>query len=608
MRILCGIFLLLTAGLPLYAQIEISVEKPEAAVAQESWILEDRTAEMTFEQARESENWKKNPRTDLNFGYTSSAFWIRFEFENRTQDDVIAELVSLVDDIRIFEDRDGWVMRRTGRWESMQTRDIAHRNFLFLLDAPIGVRKTVYFRFASSGALLLPITVYQARHFFANDHQEQYIYGLYFGVMLVMILYNGFLFLSVRDRSYLWYLLYILGFVCFQIGLWGFAHEFTDNHWLANRSIPLGICFCAIFACLFTFEFLALRTARLLYYLTAGAALSALLLGILGTFLPYKYIIKPTVYLGMICSGLFFGMGIYSWIRGYRPAKFFVIAWTALIGGVFVIGLRNLTLLPANFFTGHANLIGSAAEVILLSLALGDRINILKAEKESAQALAYLTQRRMAESFSRFVPRQFLQFLGKEDNTEVALGDAVQKRMTVLFADIYGFTTLSEKMSPSENFRFINAFLGRIGPIIRACGGFTDKYIGDALMALFPGNPGDAVRAAIDMRKALNIYNTRREAQGFDRIEVGIGIHTGNLMLGTVGEAERMDSTVISDAVNVASRLEHLTRHYGRNVLISGDSLEDISDRAGLDFPYVDTVQVRGRTTEVRVFTVDPAG
>ncbi|MBI3394254.1 MAG: adenylate/guanylate cyclase domain-containing protein [Spirochaetia bacterium] len=173
-----------------------------------------------------------------------------------------------------------------------------------------------------------------------------------------------------------------------------------------------------------------------------------------------------------------------------------------------------------------------------------------------------------------------------------------------LFADIYGFTALSESMSPSENFEFINAVLGRVGPIIRAHNGFTDKYIGDAIMALFPGNPGDAVRAAVDMQNALRVYNARRAGKGFADIEVGVGIHTGNLMLGTVGESERMDSTVISDAVNAASRLEHLTRHYQRHVLVTQEAVDEITEQTGLAFEYVDTLQVRGRKSELRVYAV----
>ncbi len=116
-------------------------------------------------------------------------------------------------------------------------------------------------------------------------------------------------------------------------------------------------------------------------------------------------------------------------------------------------------------------------------------------EKDAAQREALEMQRRMTESFERFVPAEFLALLGKPDVASVRAGDAVRRELAVLFADIRDFTSMSEKMSPEENFRFINACLRRIGPVIRQNGGFVDKYIGDAIMALFPSATA-AVEAA----------------------------------------------------------------------------------------------------------------
>jgi two-component system, sensor histidine kinase ChiS len=207
-------------------------------------------------------------------------------------------------------------------------------------------------------------------------------------------------------------------------------------------------------------------------------------------------------------------------------------------------------------------------------------------------------------AYGKFVPHDFLKLLERPSIIEVKLGDNQEKDMTVLFADIRSFTVLSEQMTPAENFAFINSYLGRVSPAIRKNNGFIDKYIGDAVMALFPTSPSDGVRAAIDMQKELSIYNEQREQNGLLRIAIGIGLHAGNLMLGTIGERERMESTVISDAVNLASRLEGLTKVYGSGILVSGEIIDRLEDSETYNYRFVDRVTVKGKTTAVSVFEI----
>jgi hemerythrin len=164
------------------------------------------------------------------------------------------------------------------------------------------------------------------------------------------------------------------------------------------------------------------------------------------------------------------------------------------------------------------------------------------------------------DAYSRFVPREFLHLLGIDDIRKVEVGQQVERKMTILFADIRAFTSLSESMSPQENFNFLNAYLVQMEPVITAHGGFIDKYIGDGIMALFPDSPDAALRCAQAMLQRLDDYNTGRERAGYRPIKVGIGINTGIVILGTIGGASRMDGTVIGDAVNLAARLERLTK------------------------------------------------
>ncbi len=214
----------------------------------------------------------------------------------------------------------------------------------------------------------------------------------------------------------------------------------------------------------------------------------------------------------------------------------------------------------------------------------------------------YLAQLTLA--YGRFVPRNFLKFLGKESIIDVQLGDQIQQEMTIMFSDIRAFTTLSESMSPQENFNFINSYFSQVSPIIRQHNGFIDKYIGDAIMALFPNTASDAVEAAIAMQKQVSIYNENRQQQGDPPISIGVGLHTGNLMLGTVGESERMETTVIADAVNLASRLEGLTKLYGAGILISHKTLCCLEYSEKQCFRFLDRVMVKGKKAAVAVFEV----
>ena len=206
-------------------------------------------------------------------------------------------------------------------------------------------------------------------------------------------------------------------------------------------------------------------------------------------------------------------------------------------------------------------------------------------------------------SIERFVPHAFLAIMGKPSIIEVELGDNKRQNMTVLFSDIRSFTTLSEKMTPDENFAFINTYLAHMGPVIRTHNGFIDKYIGDAIMALFE-DADDALRAGLAMHDALEGFNEERRASGLEPIAIGIGLNTGSLMLGTIGEKNRMDGTVISDAVNLASRIESLTKEYHVGLLISQYTYEQLADPKAYDIRPIDVVVVKGKTRPVTIFEV----
>ncbi len=208
------------------------------------------------------------------------------------------------------------------------------------------------------------------------------------------------------------------------------------------------------------------------------------------------------------------------------------------------------------------------------------------------------------KAIRRFIPEQFLSQLGKSTIEEVKLGDHIAMNMVVMFADIRDFSTLSEKMTPEETFIFLNEYLARLGPPIRKHGGFIDKYIGDGIMALFPSSTDAAVRCAIEMQAELVDLNNHRKKAGLQQIKTGIGLHEGLLMLGTIGENERMDGTVISDTVNTASRIEGISKRFGISIAVSERILLGMEDIDAYHIRFLGEISVRGLQKKVTAFEI----
>jgi class 3 adenylate cyclase len=208
---------------------------------------------------------------------------------------------------------------------------------------------------------------------------------------------------------------------------------------------------------------------------------------------------------------------------------------------------------------------------------------------------------RIHEVTKKFVPHEFIRSLGKETLADVKLGDQAEKIVTVLFTDIRDFTTLSEKMTPEENFHFVSSFNARLGPVIRSHRGFINQYLGDSIMAIFPEDPSDALQAAIGMQKAVQELNGERDLVGLEPIRAGIGMHTGSLIMGITGDEYRMDAATISDTVNTAARIESLTKFYRSPLLLSDATLQYIREQSNFHFRHLGRVKLKGKNNELGI-------
>lgn len=218
------------------------------------------------------------------------------------------------------------------------------------------------------------------------------------------------------------------------------------------------------------------------------------------------------------------------------------------------------------------------------------------------QALALLQQTETA--YGRLVPSQLLNLLEAKSIVDVKLGDQVERKMTIMFSDIRDFTPLSESMTPAENFEFINAYLSQMEPVISRHRGIIDKYIGDTIMALFEHGADDALSGAIAMLERLGYYNAGRLRAGYAPIQIGIGLNTGVVIIGTVGGLNRMDSTVIGDAVNLTARLEEATKTYRAPLIISQNTLYDLADPDKYHIRFLDRIRVKGKSQPLSIYEV----
>jgi len=216
----------------------------------------------------------------------------------------------------------------------------------------------------------------------------------------------------------------------------------------------------------------------------------------------------------------------------------------------------------------------------------------------------HLSLVRINDAFERFVPQPFLSTLGCDSAVRATLGDQTEGIMTVLFSDIRSYTTLSEGMTPKENFDFINGYLRRVGPVIEENHGFVNQYYGDGIMAIFPESSADAIRAGIEMQRRLVSYNESRALKGRCPVKIGVGIHTGRLMLGIIGDNRRLDTGVISDTVNTAARMEGLTKYFGSQIIVSGSAREALGQTDDLGHRYLGRVRVKGRVSDLEVYEV----
>ena len=444
-----------------------------------------------------------------NVGFSASAWWVRLTLRNaggRQRLVYLRQGYPLIDSLTMYEQAgDRWKMHATGDRTPFGTRAVAHRDFLFPLTLPPDSVRTVYLRYASQGPVDINLSLLGPDELAAALSREQLAYGMYFGCVLMLLVWSGLVFVAVRDQAFLAYFAYVATFGVYMTVNTGFAFQYfwPDSPRWANVCLIMLLNFALVTALQFSTTILRsrdytpcmFRVARMLQVLgVLGIALSP--------FVAYATLIRPVTFLILISVIFMITLGIVSLLAGSRPARFYVIAWGAFLCGSVIFLLKNFGLVPHTFMSQHSWQVGALVEMILLSMTLSHRMNELKHQSRT-DPLTLLGNRRL---FDDRLPVEYA--LARQENQPLSL----------LMLDIDNFKAYNDKHGHAlgdEAIKLVGSALRRHArkPVL-AC-----RYGGDEFCMILPGTDSQAA-AAIAERLRSNVETARSDTL---RITISVG-------------------------------------------------------------------------------------
>jgi len=503
--------LMLLFCLPLMASaVEFDEFTQSLPLGRSLQVFEDPSGQASIADVRAQAaagNFKPHDKATLNAGYSRSAFWLKIDLHYRPSNPAAQRtwLLELayppLDHLDLYMPDaagDYRLVRQTGDALPFASREIRQNNYLFDLSFKPDQQQTVYLRLASEGSIQAPVTLWSSTAYLEDQPVRLYVLGIIYGVLLGMVVYNLFIFLSVRDTSYLYYIFYIASFGLYQLSVNGAAVEYfwPDNPWWANAATPFFIGCAGLFGSQFARSFLQTKThSRWLDRLLIGLiAFGALVIG-LSLMTSYALALRLATTLALTFTVVIFAAGILAWWRGLRVARYFIIAWSAFLLGGVVNTLMVLGLLPNVFLTMYASQIGSAIEVALLSLALADRINAMREQQaqtlyDAGQKLEVLNQQL---AHSNKLKDEFLATLTHELRTPMngVIGSLELMQTVDLDPELEQYQQTAAG-SARDMMRMVNGILTltelQAGKLKAAPGSFSLRAVVEALRVQFDGN------------------------------------------------------------------------------------------------------------------------
>ncbi len=493
------------------------------------------------------------------FGFQQGAYWFHAEVVNRSPDELqwmLVQRFALLDRIDLFvRYPDGRIVQQaSGDFLPFSARSIPYRHPNFRIELPLDQKVEVLVRAQSQSSMQVPLDLYTPAAFTSLSRDAQFVMGVYYGILLALFVYNLVLWLTLRDASYFWYLFHIsaFGLVLFTLNGYSFEYLWPKNPWLANVAVPLSICLAIIGMQQFARTFLEMpkRFPRG-NLVSISIIVFCIALGAASLWLPYRTS-TPWATRAVIVSVLWtVTAAIVVLRRGYVPARLFLVAWALFLAGTAMIAALAFGLLPKNILTEYGVQIGSALEMLLLSIALSYRYASLRNENERIAAEANMQLERKVAQRTQEVRSTLMQLEDAHrrlrdssrrdgltglynrahfhENFELLLKESRDKGQPVslLMIDLDHFKSINDKYGHLVGDDCLRWAAQRIGQSLRVHEtSFLARFGGEEFVAVLPGHDlHSAVNVAESVRKRL-VDELCSSGEHFLRVSASIGVHT----------------------------------------------------------------------------------
>jgi diguanylate cyclase (GGDEF)-like protein len=501
---LAPVVLAASPGVTLTADESVQIDSLSTSIE----LLEDPTGALDLEavsRAPASSGFVAGSPETANVGFSRSAWWVRLTVHNpgaEARDLYLRQGYPLIDLLDVYQPGSHIA---TGDRRPFGSRPVAHRDYLFPLKLAANSQATVFLRYSSQGPIDINLSLLDPDALAESLSREQLAYGVYFGCVLMLLVWSGLVFVAVRDRAFLAYFGYVSVFGVYMTVNTGFAYQYfwPDSPNWGNACLPLLLCLSLITALEFSTTILRARdyTPRLNLVARVLQALACVAIA-LTPFVEYAVLIKPVTFLILVAVVFMIALGVICLLAGSRPARFYVVAWGAFLAGSVVFLMKNFGLVPHTFMSQHAWQVGALLEMILLSMTLSSRMNELKHQSRT-DPLKMKGNRRL---FDDRLPIEFSQARN------------ANRPLSLLVLDIDNFKTYNDRLGHTlgdEAIKMVGGALRRYArkPVL-AC-----RYGGDEFCVILPGTGTDTA-AAIAERLRASIEASASDERG---ITVSIG-------------------------------------------------------------------------------------
>ena len=472
------------------------------------FYYEDKTDKVSFEQVKSfsfQDNFIPNNSESVNFGYSPHAYWFRFDIENfdRQAKEWFLEIAyANLDTVEVYSFvNDGWIKKEYGDTFPFSQREIFSRFFVLPIDLLPDKNYRFFIKVKTSTVVIVPLAIHRTSSYIESSSKLENWYALFYGAMAVMILYNGFIYIAFKSKSYLLYCLATLFTLLFYISFngHGFQYLWPKSVWWQNHCVPIFTALAWFFMIYFASRFLELKKNFIIIYRISLVLRILFFIGFSILFISVSYSVAIQNILA-ICSALFiFFSGIISFWKGNRSARYFIVAWFTFLMGVILFTLYIINFIESNFFTVHTIQIGSLLELILLSFALADRYQIIQEDSNRVQKELLETERKVNETLEMKV---------NERTTELNESLRIIKNDLVMAQKIQS-VTLTGNLNQDEKLEIVVRYMA-----MSEVGGdyyCVDKLDDNVTRIFLADATGHGVQAALIMMAIQGIYDSLKK-------------------------------------------------------------------------------------------------